>query len=292
MSESETVEHAETFFGDKLYQRRAREALPLLVRQAKAQKTIYYSDLAEELGMPNPRNLNYVLGSVGQTLIELGKEQGKEIPPLTCIVVNQTDGLPGEGVGFFIDKDEYKSMTKRQRRAVVDAQLGRIFAYPEWDFVLRAYSMEPATLNVADLVRKAAEIGRGGGESDEHKRFKEYIANHPDTVGLPATMTQADLEYRLPSGDEVDILFRRGDEWVGVEVKSHLSGDEDLVRGMFQCVKYQAVLEAYLLSIGNEGNVRTVLVIERPLPVGLIALRNTLRVEVIQAKAGDPSEDR
>ena len=292
MSESETVDHAETFFGDKLYQRRAREALPLLVRQAKAQKTIYYAELAEELDMPNPRNLNYVLGSVGQTLIELGKEQGKEIPPLTCIVVNQTDGLPGEGVGSFIEKGKYKELTKRQRRAVVDAQLGRIFAYPEWDAVLRGYSMEPATLNVADLVRKAAEMGRGGGESDEHKRFKEYIANHPDIVGLPPTMTQVELEYRLPSGDEVDILFRRGDEWVGVEVKAHLSGDEDLVRGMFQCVKYQAVLEAYLLSIEIEGNVRTVLVIERPLPVGLIALRNTLRVEVIQAKAEDPSEDR
>jgi len=51
--------------GEKLYQERARAALPLLVRQAQAGAPIFYSDLADELGMPNPRNLNYVLGSIG-----------------------------------------------------------------------------------------------------------------------------------------------------------------------------------------------------------------------------------
>ena len=35
--------------GDKLYQVRARKALPILVRQAKAQQTITYTDLAIEL---------------------------------------------------------------------------------------------------------------------------------------------------------------------------------------------------------------------------------------------------
>jgi alkylated DNA nucleotide flippase Atl1 len=47
--------------GEKLYQKRAKTALPYLVRQAKAGQKIYYSDLAKEIGMPNPRNLNYVL---------------------------------------------------------------------------------------------------------------------------------------------------------------------------------------------------------------------------------------
>jgi hypothetical protein len=54
--------------GDKLYQRRARMALPLLVRQAHAGSKIFYADLAAELGMTNPRTLNYVLGSIGTTL--------------------------------------------------------------------------------------------------------------------------------------------------------------------------------------------------------------------------------
>jgi hypothetical protein len=44
--------------GEKLYQERARLTLPYLVRQAKAGQTIYYSDLAKEINIPNPRNLN------------------------------------------------------------------------------------------------------------------------------------------------------------------------------------------------------------------------------------------
>ena len=38
-----------------LYQRRAFSALPLLVRQAQAGRTIHYEQLARELGMPNLR---------------------------------------------------------------------------------------------------------------------------------------------------------------------------------------------------------------------------------------------
>jgi len=60
---NETGEVAETMEGNKLYQERARRAMPILVRQALAGETIYYQDLADELGMPNPRNLNFVLGS-------------------------------------------------------------------------------------------------------------------------------------------------------------------------------------------------------------------------------------
>ncbi len=285
MSDIETAEQAEPFFGDKLYQQRARAALPLLVRQAKAQKTIYYAALAEELGMANPRNLNFVLGSVGQSLVQLEKERGEEIPPIQCLVVNQADGLPGEGVGFFIEKEEYKAMSKRQRRIVVDAQLQKIFAYTKWDSVLAAFSMQPATLDFSRMVRKAAAFGRGGGESEEHKTLKEHVASHPSIIGLAASVAHGVTEYGLPSGDELDVLFREGDEWVGVEVKSQISGDDDLIRGLFQCVKYHAVLEAFLLSTGRAPNVRTVLVTTRPLPAELLPLRNILGVEVIHTDA-------
>jgi hypothetical protein len=55
-----TAEISEPISGDRLYQERARRALPLLVRQAQAGAPIHYSELAEELGMPNPRNLSGV----------------------------------------------------------------------------------------------------------------------------------------------------------------------------------------------------------------------------------------
>jgi hypothetical protein len=281
MNEIETGEKAEPFFGDKLYQQRARAALPLLVRQAKAQQTVYYSDLAEELGMSNARNLNFVLGSVGRSLIQLGKERNETIPPIQCLVVNRAEDLPGEGIVFFISKGEYLAMSKRQRRVLVTAELQKIFAYPKWDAVLAAFSMQPATSDFSKVVRKAVTTGRGGGESEHHRLLKEYVATHPALLRLPTTIANGVSEYLLPSGDEVDVLFREGQEWIGVEVKSHISGDDDLVRGLFQCVKYHAVLEAFLLSTARSPNVRTVLVTGRPWPDELLPLRNILGVEVI-----------
>ena len=65
--------------GNKLYQERARRALPLLVRQAKAGRTITYGRLADELRMPNARNLNYPLGSIRASLQLLGGKWGKTI---------------------------------------------------------------------------------------------------------------------------------------------------------------------------------------------------------------------
>ena len=77
--------------GDKLYQVRARKALPILVRQAKAQQTITYTDtdLAIELEMPNPENLNYVLGAIGNSLKKLEKILREPIPLINVIVINK-----------------------------------------------------------------------------------------------------------------------------------------------------------------------------------------------------------
>ena len=284
MSEIETAEQADPFDGDKLYQQRARAALPLLVRQAKAEKTIFYADLAVELKMPYALNLNFVLGSIGQSILQLARERGEEIPPIQCLVINQTDGLPGEGVGFFIGKAVFKQMSMRQRRTVVDGLLQKIFAYPKWDSVLEAFSMKPAAMDFSKIVRNAASGGPGGGESEDHKRLKVHVANHAAILGLRANVARGVNEYGLPSGDELDVLFRQGDEWIAVEVKSKISDDPDLVRGLFQCVKYQAVLEAFLISTNRAPNVRTVLVTSRQFPAELVPLKNMLRVELLEIK--------
>ena len=57
----DALEMAATEFarGAKTYQQRARSALPILVRQAKAHQTMFYSELALEMGISNPRTLNY-----------------------------------------------------------------------------------------------------------------------------------------------------------------------------------------------------------------------------------------
>ena len=62
---AKTAQVASAIHGSGLYHQRARKALPLLVRQAEAGEQIFYGDLACELGISNPRVLNYPLGAIG-----------------------------------------------------------------------------------------------------------------------------------------------------------------------------------------------------------------------------------
>jgi len=267
--------------GTKLYQARAREALPLLVRQAEAGMPISYARLAEELGMPNPRNLNYVLGSVGQTLQELSKTWRSKIPPIQCLVINQRTGIPGEGVGWFIvKKKDFGLLSPHEKHTILQAELHHVLRYPRWREVLQSLDLQPAATDFRVAVEEAA-TGRRGGESAAHKALKDFVARTPEVVGLRASTPAGKTEEPLPSGDSLDVSFRGADIWVAAEVKSAVSNDADIARGMFQCVKYRAVMEAFLRTLPTKPNVRAVLVLESKLPRSLIPLRNMLGIDVV-----------
>jgi hypothetical protein len=277
-----TAKIVEPISGNKLYQQRARQTLPLLVRQAEAGVPIFYSSLAMELGMPNPRNLNYVLGSIGQTMERLSKAWNEKVPPIQCLVISKTTGLPGEGIGWFlVKKEDYAALPLRQKRAIVDAELGHVYAFPRWREVLAALSLTPASPDFGAVVAKASR-GFGGGESEQHKALKEYVAASPSVVGLPAATQAGETEVPLPSGDFLDVSFTSKEIWVAAEVKSAISDEADVVRGLFQCVKYRAVMEAVMRSEGRPQSARAVLVLEASLPVSLLPLRNLLGVEVVE----------
>src|SRR5215210_932705 len=262
----ETVKITKHLSGDKLYQKRARKALPLLVRQAQAQRKIFYSDLAPKLGMANPRNLNYVLGYIGQALESLSKESGwEEIPPIQCLVVNKQTGLPGEGIGWFKWEDDFRRWPRRKLRARVEVEQQEIFSYPKWLEVLEALGL---SVDYANVLSQAVSF-RGGGESERHRRLKEYIRAHPEILHVSADAEVERDEFLLPSGDSLDVLFRDGGHWIAVEVKSAISGTLDIFRGMFQCVKYQAVVEAYQATQNLPQSARTILVLEGAFPAEL-----------------------
>ncbi|MDD2853661.1 MAG: hypothetical protein PHY09_17385 [Desulfuromonadaceae bacterium] len=278
-----TASISEPISGDKLYQERARAAFPLLVRQAQAGVPIYYSDLAEELAMPNARNLNYVLGSIGQSLELLSKEWKEKVPPIQCLVVNKSTGLPGEGIGWFlVKKEDFAALPLRQKRAIVEAELQHVFSYPRWGKVLEFFSLEPTSADFTPIVSKASGGGFGGGESKDHKALKEYVAKNPESIGLKASTPIGILEHPLPSGDSLDVSFFNMKGWVAAEVKSAISSEADIVRGLFQCVKYRAVMEAVQVSEAQAQNARALLVLESSFPQSLVPLRNILGVEVIE----------
>lgn len=294
---SETAQIANPISGDKLYQQRARTALPLLVRQAEVQRSIYYSDLAEELEMPNPRNLNYVLGSIGQSLIDLSKQWRENIPAIQCVVINKQTELPGEGIGWFFnngesspahflgsvvgDIDSFRKLSRNRQKALVNEELQRVYLYPKWMQVLKELRLEPVKPDYEALLRSAAS-GRGGEETEEHRLLKGYVAAHPEILGLPVSAGRGQVEYPLPSRDCLDVFFRHAQEAVCAEVKSAISDEADIVRGIFQCVKYSALLEAEQATKGDQRKARAVLVLESRLPARLIPMKNILGIEVIE----------
>jgi hypothetical protein len=272
----ETAEISENLWGDKLYQQRAREAFPFLVRQALMGETIFYSDLADEMGMPNERNLNYVLGCIGTTILELAKQKNEDIPPIQCLVVNKVSKLPGEGFGWFISEADFKKLDNKQKRIVVNGQLSKIYAYPNWLNLLRELGLKKPVFPPPIK----SDLTYGGGEGSAHKKLKDFIANNPAVIGLPISCPKGQTEFSLPSGDSVDVMFVWRNELIAVEVKSEISNICDINRGLYQCVKYQTVSEAMLGIQGKPKNVRTLLVLESSFPVELVSTKNMLGIEV------------
>lgn len=280
----ETGEVAKTIDGEKLYQERARKAFPILVRQALANQPIFYSDLAHELDMPNPRNLNFVLGSIGHTLKNVSVEWNEKIPPINCLVINKATRLPGEGISSFItDKDSFAKLPRKQQRAIVDMELHKIYTYPRWYDVLKHLGLKyKENRDYSPLLKAVSNKYHGIGESQHHKQFKEFVGKNPQILGLPKSVGIGEVEKNLPSGDIVDVSFVHGKDWIIAEVKSNISDTADIYRGLYQCVKYQAVAEAFQTEKGYQPSCRVVLVLEGKLPVELIELKNLLGIEVIE----------
>jgi hypothetical protein len=114
--------------------------------------------------------------------------------------------------------------------------------------------------NVARLDAAKRCFGRGG-EGPKHRALKDYVALNPEVLGLPPTMAPGKTEYKLPSGDSVDVMFKSENRWVAVEVKSEISNAADQERGLFQCIKYGAVLEAEGKLVNRGVSVETILVL-------------------------------
>ena len=280
-------------WGNKLYHKRARSALPILVRQAKAAKEITYEDLAGELGMSGPWatvNLSYPLGTIGDSLIKLGREWQQDIPQIQTFAVRKDTGFPGSGIAEFLghSKTAYEALSSQQLRQLIKGVQKQAHEFPRWNEVLRVFGLEP-TISNATLVNTAKDYRGRSGESDDHRRLKNYVRDHPHIVGLRHTNTETEVERKLPSGDILDVSFKSSLLWTAVEVKSVRSSKDDLTRGVFQYIKYEAVMAAELVGKGRrrkDFEVKAILAVEGKLESDTLGLAHTLGVDVREIPVG------
>ena len=288
-----------TYTVDDLRHRGAEPLMRALLYRIHRFGTITYKDAASMLSAE--LNICKVfpihVGQVAEELVNRIQAVAPDAPLINVVVVNQ-DGLPGEGADLNISKrfPEYPLQSLRGRlvkKEAVARATDEVRMFQDWPKLYkrlfkRAYrGIPPMTLQSNEI--DASEdwtLGRGGPESRDHKRLKSYVLRNFRKLFEVEQPSAATKERPLLSGDRVDVLVQSRHHYIAVEVKSRRSNDTDFLRGIYQCVKYRAVLDAQFHALSKFTNVAGALVTERPLPDDLASLAGVLRVRCIVCRPG------
>lgn len=222
-----------------------RVMIPTLIRWAQTGQTDKtYGDMIHILGYTKWSKIGYPLGRIEDILARLRKESGKsDIPYLNALCKSADDGLPSDGFNYVFEG--YDKMPLEAKQLLVEGINQQAVKYDNWGWVLNALGLQPAkALSEEEWEFISRPTYGSGGEGEEHKALKEYIKSNPQVIGL-RNVTYAATEYPLPSGDRLDVFFiLKNGSHVAIEVKPSTSPEQDVTRGIFQCVKYVATMKA------------------------------------------------
>lgn len=269
----------------------------ILVQQAKIGRPITYGELAAELerlyGLESKARKTLYgppVGAVGFALQELGEQWGEKIPPLNLIVVQAHTKLPGAGadeVAHYYFDDGGAGMAAN-RKAYIKAAMDAVFDYgSKWDRVARALGVdvletEQGNPDEGQSIDLPAIPTADRPESFAHKALKAWVAANPGWFEDYGNFKPGVNEHRLSSGDRLDGYFTNGLECLAVEVKASNASDAELMRGIYQVVKYRAVLRAERIALRKPALCDSVLVSTRPLSKEGRALAKRLHVDFLR----------
>ena len=201
-------------------------------------------------------------------------------PPLTVLLVRQADGMPGQGAGPFLAdylRDErlrsprFRSLYPGKWRAACEQIAASVYATDEWDDLYRRAFGERLPTPSPPNGREVDGIRYGrAGEGRNHKALRLWTKQNPCKIKRVYAAFRSETEVVLDSADRVDVVYYGPHTTVVLEVKSRDSDTLDLRRGVFQCIKYRAVMRA--MDIRSNPDVVAFLVTETELPTRLQAL--------------------
>jgi hypothetical protein len=122
--------------------------------------------------------------------------------------------------------------------------------------------LAPLEINISQVseptnrtrILKTRKYG-SGGEGIEHRKLKEWIANHPDAIGLK-NVKKTSVEYTFPSGDKADVIFElENNQFAVVEIET-----SDPLPGCYQALKYRTLKCAELGIPITSSNVEAIVV--------------------------------
>ena len=158
--------------------------------------------------------------------------------------------------------------------------------YKKWDWVLSSLGLAPSTIidDIEKIREKIKKEYKSGGESKYHIKLKEYVCKHPEIVGIEdKDVIVRETEHLLLSGDKLDAYFQTYDgSKIAIEVKSRISNDTDILRGLFQCIKYQTILDAECKVESKESKNSVFLVLEGQLSSDNKRIRDVFNINVLE----------
>ena len=257
----------------------ALRMIPVLIRWAQAtwDKPHYYSDLSAAVGHKT-NQIGNVMGNVQNIIVELRKTLDPNIPTLNGLVRNKHTNLPSDGFDYVIKN--YSKLSPESKRGEVRNLNYQAHIY-DWTRVLKKLGLKPAEIISTEKVEEIKNGGFGGGEGKEHKALKEYILKHPERLGIKGVKF-SETEHDLLSGDRLDVFFNCKSIHYAIEVKPMTSPEGDIIRGVFQCVKYKAVMDA--MRVADNGNYEndTLLVLAGNMPETARQMANDLKIKYIE----------
>ncbi|MBR5037513.1 MAG: hypothetical protein IKX65_02195 [Prevotella sp.] len=256
----------------------AKQMIPILISWAQEKRSPqYYSTLSKTIGH-NTARIGRQLGVIGRILIDLKNESGENVPLLNALVINKGSKIPSGGLSEFIDG--YDKWSEKKKRQAAEKTNDKAYSYKNWPWVLNALGLMPYNGSTEESIRKGL-LKKDTSEGPYHKALKEHILEHPKLFSI-TNVKEKENEHILLSGDRLDVFFRLKDnKQVAIEVKSRISDDADILRGIFQCVKYKAVMSAECFAKGQKADVDSFLVIENEMSEDNRKTANMLSVKYI-----------
>lgn len=110
--------------------------------------------------------------------------------------------------------------------------------------------------NILPDQKQITEKKYGGGESEEHLNFKNWIANNPLAIGIENVVKTENDCHIFPSADRPDIIFScTNNKYFIIEIEI-----ENCLAGAFQAIKYKSLFCAENGLPLNSENVTSMLV--------------------------------
>lgn len=188
-----------------------RKILPVLIGWAKrgfTDKT--YSDLSyEALGYKIYSGIGLPLGCVYSILEKLGKAENENIPNPNLLVNSKSQGIPSDGLSWVLNGYEGKSYEKKEE--IKSQKNLRATTYKNWDWVLHMLGLKECVITdeeTSDISK--AFSGGFGGEGEEHKALKNFIASNPSVLKHKINTWREDkFERSVANGTETVFVTLR-----------------------------------------------------------------------------------